>query len=131
MRVLVPCLALGLLVGCANVVTSNFPKAPAGPYATVVVYREKVMGAGAVAAHISLDGREIASIRREMRLEVKVAPGLRVVGVGIATMPINAEAGQTYFLSIDPSESVMLKLKTKEEAAPRLGQTIVLASNQP
>lgn len=131
MRVLLPCLALGLLVGCANVITADFPKPPEGASGTVVVYREAVFNTAGVAIPVTLDGREIAAIRVSSRVEIRVKPGMRVVGAGSLNMPINVESGATYYLSVDPSTNPALKLRTKDEARARIAETKLLASNLP
>lgn len=119
-----------MLAGCVSQVLVDFPKPVTGERSTVIIYRENVFGGRGLSAPISLDGRGIATIMVEYRLELAVKPGMHVIGVGNLNMPIPMEAGKTYYLSIDPSTTPVLQIKTQKEAAPRIATTYLLATNR-
>ena len=134
-RLCFPVIALvgmAFMLGCVNkIMVEDFPKPITGEKCTVIIYRESVLAAGAQAFPITLDGRVIAQMRIDSRLELELKPGLRVVGSGSLNLPVMMEAGKTYYVSIDPSVNPCLTLKTKDEAWGRMVTTTVLATNRP
>ncbi len=124
-HLLIACISLLTLAGCAPIITSDFPKPPEGPTAAITVYRESVFYGGGAVFPIILDGREVAQIRMKDRLEFKVTPGSHSIGAGTSSFNFQAEAGKFYYVSVTPKMNggCMILLKTDAEAALRIDET--------
>ena len=91
-------------------IIANPPAIAAGaPSATVIVYRDSTFAGSAIDRWIALGNKVVANMRPSQRVEFQVAPGPHEVSLHCvaargweqATVPIEALAGETYYLAMD------------------------------
>ena len=124
MRTIGTVAALMLLVGCNTPeIYPDFPRTPMdAKHGRIVMFREDTLNGVLAAAYIGLDGRRIASIRKDDRIELVVEPGIHSVGSGV-TVTFEVKAGETYWVQIGPYAILRL---TESEAAKRVSETALL-----
>lgn len=125
--------AMVFLTGCANKVTVEFPKPVSGPVAKIIIYRESTFAGAGLTSRILLDGRTIAEMKANKRIELHLTPGMHTFSVYTNHFPISVDADKTYYLCIDASQAGSVKeisLKTADESARRIAETSLLATNR-